>query len=271
MPTVTFKVSDSQKHSFLWTLLNPNYNEAGNWTVEYGICEIYEDYAIVMNYAENKYERIYYAKNDEADSLEITNREDCYIIDVSSAEKEALARLRSLNSDTYEAVDEKFEKLSEEVLTATESLQGLTTELETVKEENSQFEIKIEELGNQIATLNTEKETANSDLVAVTNRLTEVAAERDELATYKKNIMDTEKRNLINDYSDQLDQTVLDEYLNNLDGYTLKQLDMELTYQVKVCRPEIFSKNPASTVYIPKDTTPVLGALETLLSKYERK
>ena len=271
MPTITFKVSDSQKHSFLWSLLNPNYNEAGNWMIEYGICEIYEEYAIVMNYAENKYERIYYAKNDEADSLEITNREDCYIVDVSASEKESLSKLRALNNNTYEAVDAEFERMSNEVSTASESLKDLASELETAKEENSQFGIKIEELGNEIATLNTEKEIAISDLAAVTNALATVTAERDELATYKKNIVDTEKRNLINDYSDQLAQDILDEYLNNMDQYTLKQLDMELTYQVKMTRPEIFSKNSAPTVYIPTGTTPVMGALETLLSQYERK
>ena len=33
MPDINFKLSDSQKHDMIWNLLNPNYNESGNWTV----------------------------------------------------------------------------------------------------------------------------------------------------------------------------------------------------------------------------------------------
>lgn len=93
MPTITFKVSDSQKYDFLWSLLNVNYCEENGWVVEYGICEIYDEYAIVRNYAESKFERVYYTKNDETDSLEITNREDCFIVDVNASEKAALVAL----------------------------------------------------------------------------------------------------------------------------------------------------------------------------------
>lgn len=40
MPQINFKLSDSQKHDAIWTLLNPNYNEEGNWTINYAICDI---------------------------------------------------------------------------------------------------------------------------------------------------------------------------------------------------------------------------------------
>jgi hypothetical protein len=46
---------------------------------------------------------------------------------------------------------------------------------------------------------------------------------------------------------------------------------MELTYKVKMTRPDLFAKTPAANNYIPKDTTPTMGSLETLLSKYEKK
>ena len=108
MPTIMFKVSDNQKYNFLWALLNPNYNEENNWAVEYGICDIYDEYAIVRNYAEAKFERIYYVKDDETDSLEITNREDCFIVDVNASEKAALTALHAMNENTYEAIDAKF-------------------------------------------------------------------------------------------------------------------------------------------------------------------
>ena len=132
MPTLTFKVSDSQKYSYLWALLNVNCTEENNWAVEYGICDIYDEYAIVRNYAEAKFERIYYAKNDETDSLEITNREDCYIVDVNENEKNALKNLHSKNNDTYENLDSNF--------VSAESLAEVTNQLETAN--NTILELK---------------------------------------------------------------------------------------------------------------------------------
>ena len=290
MPTITFKVSDNQKHDFLWALLNVNYNEENGWVVEYGICDIYDEYAIVRNYAEGKFERVYYTKNDETDSLEITKKEDCYIVDVNEAEKEALKNIHSANGGTYEAVDTNFvgaallEEANASLATANDTILELNGSVNTLTEQNSEFSTKIGELENTVSTLNTEKEnaqtlinevtekftTASADLATAQSTIETLTAERDELATYKKNIVDGEKRALIMSYSDHVAQDVLDTYIENMDNYDLKQLDMELTYEQKQAHPETFSKNPGQAHYIPKDTTPVAGSLETLLAKYEK-
>ena len=242
MPTYTFKVSDSQKYEFLWALLNVNCTEENNWAVEYGICDIYDEYAIVRNYAEGKFERVYYTKNDETDSLEITNKEDCYIIDVNEAEKNALKNLHENNNCTYENVDTNYvsaatlEEANANLATANATIEELNGTVNTLTEQNSEFSTKIEELTNANSTLNTEMETAQTLLNEVTDKFTnasnELAAaqstiasltvERDELATYKKNIVDTEKRNIINSYSEQLDAETINSYLENIDNYTAK-------------------------------------------------
>lgn len=293
MPTITFKISDGQKYDFLWALLNPNYNEENGWVIEYGICDIYDEYAIVRNYAEAKFERIYYVKNDETDSLEITNREDCFIVDVNAAEKAALTALRAMNENTYEAIDAKFENLNTELNTANTDLATANTVIEELNRnvselstQNSEFSTKIGELESNISTLNTEKETAqalynevndkftnaSNELAAAQSTIDALTVERDELATYKKNIVDNEKRNVINGYSDQLDAEIIASYAANMDNYTAEQLDMELTYKVKITRPDLFAKTPiGTTTYIPKDTNPPVGGLEALLAKYERK
>ena len=286
MPTYTFKVSDSQKYEFLWSLLNVNCTEENNWAVEYGICDIYDDYAIVRNYAEGKFERVYYTKNDETDSLEITSKEDCYIIDVNETEKAALAAVRAMNENTYEAIDTKFEALNAEIENANVTIESLNTSIADVSAQNSEFSTKIEELELAVSTLNTEKETmqalyteatekfanANNDLIEAQSAIESLTIERDELATYKKNIVDTEKRNVISGYADQLDAEIIASYTARMDNYTAEQLDMELTYKVKVTRPDLFAKTPVSApAYIPKDTTPQLSGLEALLSKYEKK
>ena len=285
MPTISFKVSDSQKHDFLWSLLNVNYNEEAGWIVEYGICDIYEEYAIVRNYAEGKFERVYYTKNDENDSLEITKREDCYIVDVSASERDALAAIHKINEDTYEAIDVKFETLTNDLATANAAVEEMTNNVTAMTEENSAFSIKIEELTNENSTLKTEKEDAlalctevndkftnvSNELAAAQSTIETLTAERDALATYKKNIVDNEKRTVINSYSEQLDAEIIASYTANMDNYTAEQLDMELTYKVKVTRPDLFTKTPVNNIYIPKDENPVVGGLESLLAKYEKK
>ena len=58
------------------------------WTIpaNLAIClnEAY-DYAVVKNYAEGIWERIYYTKNDENDSIEINNRVRCYFTDITES------------------------------------------------------------------------------------------------------------------------------------------------------------------------------------------
>ena len=65
MPKVNFKLSDGDKFNALWALLNPEFNEEGNWTVSCGISAVYDDYALVVNYETGEHERAYYSKNDE--------------------------------------------------------------------------------------------------------------------------------------------------------------------------------------------------------------
>ena len=281
MPSITFKVSDSQKHDFLWSLLNVNYNEEGNWTVEYGICDIYDEYAIVRNYAEGVFERVYYTKNDETDSLEITNRERCFIVDVNESEKRALDLLHGLNA-TYEATYNKYNEISNDLIAANNTIaekDGAIIEcnntIATKDEEISNHSMKIEELNGNIATLTQERDDAIALHTSVSEKLADVEAslvaiteERDTLATYRKNIEDDEKRNIIAGYTDQLPETVIESFTANMDNYTAEELDVRLTYELKKNHPEIFSKG-TPPAYIPKDEGPQ-GGLNAILAKYKK-
>jgi hypothetical protein len=111
MPQLTFKMSDDQKFNYLWQLLNPNYSDDNEWIVENIVCDVYDDYAIVYNCAEDIYERVYYTKDDANDSITIDRKERCYILDVTESEKKALDAVRSLNDNTYDLVDEKFAEI----------------------------------------------------------------------------------------------------------------------------------------------------------------
>lgn len=282
MPSITFKVSDNQKYDFLWSLLNVNYNEEGGWAVEYGICDVYDEYAIVRNYAEGVFERVYYTKHDETDSLEITNRERCYIVDVNETEKHALEVLHKINNNTYEAIDERFTNIEGELSNANANLATANATIEerdntisSLNDEISQNNTKIEELGSEIATLTQERDdavalhtTVSERLSEVEGTLTTVTLERDNLAAYRKNIEDDEKRAIIAGYTDQLPEDTIQTYTDNMDNYTAEDLDMKLTYELKRVHPEIFSKG-TPPAYIPKDEGPQ-GGLNAILAKYKK-
>ena len=87
---LNFKLSDNAKFNAIWSLLNVNYNEANDWVVEYGIVDIYDEYAVVRNYFEGTFERVYYTKNDETDSVELGDRVRCYFLDVTESDRKSV-------------------------------------------------------------------------------------------------------------------------------------------------------------------------------------
>ena len=295
MPNINFKVSDGQKFDFLFNLLNPNFNEEGGWAIENVICDVYDEYAIVRNLAEGIFERVYYTKDDEHDSLEITNKERCYIVDVNEAEKAALDGLKDSYAQAVASIEEKdntinslnesIESYSANIETLNAQISELNGTVENLTEMNSNFSTQFEELNGTISTLTTERDEAqanfndaqvsysqlNDSYNELNDTLASITVERDALITYKKNIEDEAKRAVINNYIDDLDDTVIETYMKNLDNYTIEDLDMKLTYEQKKANPGLFSKQPAPAkdAYLPKDEDCGRG-INDILAKYER-
>lgn len=304
MPSINFKVSDGQKYEFLFNLLNPNFNEAGGWIIDYAICEVYSEYAIARNYSEGIFERIYYTKDDENDSLEITNRERCYIVDVNEAERNALNNIKG--ESTYVEVEAHITELEAGAVSSAETIVSLNSTIEnqntTIGElnsqvttltgtnenlttENSNYGTKVGELEVTISTLTIERDEARSNYDNASARVAEVegnnselsntiatlTAERNDLAAYKKNVEDEAKKAVVNGYTEQLSEEVIESYMNNLDNYTIEELDMKLTYELKKANPTLFSKTPAPAVpaYLPKEDDGS-RSINDILAKYER-
>jgi len=177
MPKVNFKLSDDEKFNALMHLLNPEVTEEGDWTVSRVISAVYDDYALVFDYAEGCYIRAYYSKNDEKDMIELGEMVKCYIVDVTEQEKSTLETLRALNGGTYELVSE------------------VLTDAQKNFEQVSDFSTKIEELNETIATLSSEKADIeaqaseySAQIETVNNTLTSLNEELDSLKQYKLSI-----------------------------------------------------------------------------------
>ena len=256
MPKLNFKLSDDQKFQAIWSLLNTEYNEEGNWTVTYGISAVYSDYALVVNYEAGEYYRAYYTKNDENDMVELGDMVKCYIIDVTESEKNTLDTLRVLNGNTYELVSD------------------VLTNAQDNSEKVSDFSSKIEELNNSISTLETERDNANNQVSEYTNQLEtanstieSLNGELNTLKEYKLNIETQQKQAVINEYSEHLSEEILDSYKAKISDYTVEELDMRLAYELKKSNSSVFTKS-SEEGFVPKDT-PADG-LTAILSKYKK-
>ena len=248
---INFKLSDSQKADAIFQLLNPNFNEEGNWEITSGIIDIYDEYAFIHNYEDSNYYRVYYTKNDETNEVILGEKEIRYIVDVNEAEFKALSALKNLHNETYELIDTSYSKAMEDITNLTASLedkngviQGLNDSIEQLnfsvnnlnqeivkKEENAkEFELKIEELNSTIFSLNQEKEN---------------------LSSYKLEKEREEKKAIISKFSIKLDKEILDEYESNLDNYTCDELSKELAFKLVSENPSLFSTG--ESVYIPND------------------
>ena len=277
-----YKLSDNAKFNAIWSLLNVNFNEEGGWIVEYDIIEIYDEYAVVKNYSEGIFERIYYTKDDATDSVELGERTRCYFIDVTEAEKNALDALHNMNNNTYEKVDENYsaaltgKEESEELLrSANEALETKTSEYNALNEayeaEKSENVTKIGELNENIATLTTERDNALSSLVETKTAVVELNEEIATLNSFKAAVEKKEKEAVVAKYAKLLPEETLATYTAKLDEYAdVKALDKDLAYELVSTNNSVFTAqgNP-QPAYVPKD----LGAgngLEGILDKYKK-
>ena len=256
MPKINFKLSDDAKFSALWALLNPEFNEEGNWTISYGISAVYDDYALAVNYETGEMNRVYYSKNDENDMVELGEIVKCYIVDVTENEKSTLDTLRSLNGNTYELVSDVLTNAQENF------------------EKVSEFSTKIEELNETVSTLTTERDNANASIGEYTTQLetangtiNSLNEELNTLKEFKLNIETKQKEAVLDEYTENLSEEIIETYRAKISEYSVEELDMRLAYELKKTNSSIFTKNSDEGI-VPKDTQ--TDGIIAILSKYKK-
>ena len=252
---LNFKVSDSQKFNAIWSLLNDKYNEEDGWLITYGIQDIYDDYALVFSYENNRYERVKYTKNNENDTVELGDITVVYFLDVTESEKAVIERMREA-AGSYELLEEKFNAGAQAV-----------EENGALNEKINEYSTKISELESGVATLNTEKETAESNYAAATQTISELTEENESLKSYKYAAEKAKKQAVVDSYSELLGNEIIEEFSAKLDEYADETaLDMALAYELKKTNLSVFTKTPT---YLPKPEDNE-GGLAELLSKYKK-
>ena len=251
---MNFKLSDNQKYNMIWSLLNPRFNEENDYVMDYAVCDVYDAYAVVFKFETSTYERAYYTKNDETDSLAIDKMEACYIVDVNEDEKHALEVLHAMNNNTYEKIDEVVTDLQNKV---------------------DSFNSKNEENESTIATLQQDKERLENELEEVNGNYTTALetiealnSEKDELNEFKMAAELKEKEAVIEKYTTLLEEEQVNNFREKIDEFTKEELDKELAFVLVQSKSTIFTNDESG--FIPKDEHELTG-IEAALERQKNK
>lgn len=234
---IIFKLSDSQKANKIFLALN-----AEEW--KYYVHEVYDDYAIVYDYEAESFGRVFYEKDDEAETVTLTSDvEVMYAEFLTETERDTLNVLRDLRI-TYEAAAEDFENMQKEL------------------EESAQ---KIEESTLAFSTLSQEKEVVEETLTETQQLVEELRTEVETLATYRAGVELAEKEAVFEKYEGQLDEVILNSYREKIDEFSNVELEKELAFELVKTNPSMFAQTPRFT---PKDV-PSSG-LSAVLDRYKK-
>ena len=258
---MNFKLSDNQKYNMLWTLLNDRFNEENEYIMDYAICEVYDEYAVVFKFETGEYNRAYYTKNDETDSLSIDKMEVCYIVDVNEAEKQALQAVHAMNNNTYEKIDEVVADLNTKV-------ESFTTQID-------EFNSKIEENDTTIATLQQDNEKLENELseakdnyTTALEKIDTLTSENEALNNFKAAVELQDKEAVIAKYSTLLDEEELNGFKERVDEFTKEELDKELAFALVQSKSTIFTNDDNG--FIPKPEEHLTG-IEAILTRQKNK
>ena len=251
---MNFKLSDNQKYNMIWTLLNPRFNEENEYVMDYAVCDVYDSYAIVWNFENSDYERAYYTKDDETDSLTIDKMEECYIVDVNEEEKRALDVLHVMNNNTYEKVDEVVTGLQDEVKEFNSKIEENNTTIATLQQEKDGLETELNETKENYTTALEKIETLNS--------------ENESLNEFKAATELKEKEAVIEKYSTLLEEDQINGFREKLDEFTKEELDKEMAFALVQTKSTIFTNE--NDGFVPKDE-PNLTGIEAILERQKNK
>jgi len=229
---INFKLSHGEIYSKLSELLNPNYNEAGNWEYVNGLIDVFDDYALVRNYEEGKYYRVQYVTNDESGDLELGTQAEVFIVDVTEAEFKALEMLKNANGGSFELTEETItkwftvpEEIVEEEATnepaeateevAEEGVEGEKEEENFVAEDAPAAEVVVE--GSE------EEEVGNSGEFALAQ---EVSAELETLRKFMADTIKAQKLAKLESYAEKLSTEQVEQLKGNLDSFALPELHL---------------------------------------------
>lgn len=274
-----FRLSDNEKAEILFDLLNPNFNEEGNWELNVFICDVYDDYALCRG--KDGFTRAYYTK--DGDNVTLGEIIPVKITDVTEAEYTALEAMKAVGNGSFEAANTAYTEATEKITTletaAVEfenektALNEQITTLETAAAEfnttKETLEATIAEKENTIADFNSKIETLEAEKVELNNKISDITNENTELAEFKKNIETDQKKAILTKYEDYLTEADIDNFTKTMADFTVEDFKKNVCTAAVENDPSIFANRKQEPEFFYKNNnatsrdsvTGVLGLL----------
>ena len=280
MQKMNFKLSEGNEiYQKVFELLNPNFTEEGNWEVNYMVCNVADEYALVMNYETGNFEQIKIKKivTDSAaegaegnkenegeegaatteETFELGETSTCYMITVSESEKTSLEAVQQLNGGSFDKIEEVFAKVPE-----------LENRIAEIESKNSTCEQELIDTKEQFTTLQAEKDELAEKFNNLQTEKDALDAQIGELNEYKLATETAKKQAIINKYAAQLDADIMSNYSATAE-ITVEELERNLAFELVKATPSLFSNQEEEEEgYVPKDVNP--SGLEAILTKYKK-
>lgn len=217
--------------------------EAEKYSV-YNIVENETKTAYLFNLEENKFQTCNFTVGED-DTITLEEITDCFMFEATEAEYNSLVEIKEAAID-FSTVKETY------------------ASVETLKNDKNTLEQKIVDYENDKSTLVQERDDARTNFENAQQTINDLQNTINSLEEFKKAIEDSQKKSIVEKYSTKLTEEQMKSVTDNIDNYSIVDLEKELAYIF--CAN--FSFDP-SEPKVPKhnETDP----LSEILGKYEKK
>lgn len=247
-----FRISDNEKADLIFDLVNPNFNEEGNWEINAFVIDVYDDYALCRT--KDGFMRAYYAK--DGDNVTLGETVSVKITDVTDAEFVALEAMKAVGNGSFESANTAYTEATEKITT----LEAAATEFDTTKTEleakingfeaaSAEFEAEKTALNEQItakdaeiAEFNTKIEAYEAEKVELNNKINDITNENTALAEFKKNVETDQKNAILAKYEEHLSDEAITSFKASIDELSVEDFKKNVCTAAVENDPTIFSK-----------------------------
>lgn len=231
-----YSIPEEKREIFekLWETLNINFSEEKEYLVDYNICTINDNSAVVYDLANQNFNSI---------SWEIAEDGTYSFGEPSVFEytelTEDLKTIRDTNEGTFEGLGEKF----------------------------STMESKISEYESTITTLTTERDNFERQLHEKEEAFSTLETENESLKLYKENAEKSQKEAIVEKYENKLSEEQITLFKEKIETYSTIELEKELAFAFVKENENLFSEEEKDP---PLEYKPQNDEYSEILSKYEK-
>lgn len=262
MSKIFFRLSDGEKYDQLWRALNPDWNEEGNWAVDYTICDVFDDYALCRT--KGKYCRVFYSKVD--DTVIIGDIVEVFVVDVTKAEYDALEIMKAMGDGNFEKAEKTYSEKISELETNNIEFSAKVQELETG---NTEFAAKVQELESSKETYERQIDELNAEKVGLNSQIDDMNNERQILVEFKANVEKAQKQEILKDFTGSLTQEAIDTFSEKMADYSIEDFTKEISFAAYQANPALFSKNPSEGLIYKNDGDKCESGIISILKKHK--